>query len=346
MEVYRKLLIYYFSGTGNSRNVALWLSRVAEEKGIESRLVNIALVDRKNIAIPDPDALIAFISPIHGFNYPPIMLHFIIRFPKGNNKVLLMNTRAGMLIGKFITPGLTGIAFNLSAIILWLKGFSIKAMFPVDLPSNWVSFHPGLNERTVKYLHVKNKERVTAFAERIFSGKSDYRGLYAIIPDTLVAPISIAYYLFGRFLLAKTFYASSDCDKCNICINSCPVHAIINVDKRPFWTFRCESCMRCMGNCPRKAIEAGHGFVAVFVWVFSSVFVVLLLELFNKYIGSETGNGTIFSIVKTLLLFILIALCYRITHYLMRFRFFERIMVYTSLTKYRFWGRKYRALKE
>jgi hypothetical protein len=54
---------------------------------------------------------------------PAIMLKFIRRFPKWKNKVVLMNTRAGMLIGKFITPGLTGIAFYLSALILFLKGF-------------------------------------------------------------------------------------------------------------------------------------------------------------------------------------------------------------------------------
>ena len=72
------------------------------------------------------------------------MLNFLIHFPKGRNKVLLINTRAGMLIGKWITPGLTGIAFYFSALVLKLKGYSIKAMFPVDLPSNWISVHPGL----------------------------------------------------------------------------------------------------------------------------------------------------------------------------------------------------------
>jgi hypothetical protein len=67
---------------------------------IESRLVNIARIDRLNIEKPDSGSLIVFVSPVHGFNYPPIMLHFIMRFPKGQNKVILMNTRAGMLIGK------------------------------------------------------------------------------------------------------------------------------------------------------------------------------------------------------------------------------------------------------
>ncbi|MFZ4401390.1 MAG: hypothetical protein ACOYO1_15250 [Bacteroidales bacterium] len=122
-KAYKKIIIYYFSGTGNSRNVAKWMTSVSKKYQVESQTVNIALIDSKALTAPEPDTLIIFLSPIHGFNYPPIMLNFIMHFPRGKNKVVLMNTRAGMLIGKFITPGITGIAFYLSALVLFLKGF-------------------------------------------------------------------------------------------------------------------------------------------------------------------------------------------------------------------------------
>ena len=128
-KAYQKVIIYYFSGTGNSKNVAIWLSQVAEENNIECQIINISQIDRLSIAPPEADSLVVFISPIHGFNYPPIMLNFIMRFPKGKNKVVLMNTRAGMLIGKFITPGLTGIAFYLSALILIPQRILNKSYF-------------------------------------------------------------------------------------------------------------------------------------------------------------------------------------------------------------------------
>lgn len=345
MTVYGKLIVYYFSGTGNSKNVAMWLSDVAKEQNIECQLINIGQIDRLSIGQPDADALIAFISPVHGFNYPPVMLHFIMRFPKGKNKVLLMNTRAGMLIGKFITPGLTGIAFYLAALILKLKGHSIKAMFPVDLPSNWISVHPGLNAKTVKYLHEKNKERVTAFANRVLSGKSDFRSVREIIQDIVISPISLGYYFIGRFFFAKTYYASRDCDNCDICIKGCPVKAIIKVDKRPYWTFDCESCMKCMSNCPKKAIETAHGFI-IGLMLFNYF---VLLGLFNKYFALlffAIENEMLKFVVENLLIIFLLAAGYRIVHYCMRFRVIERMMVYTSLTKYKFWGRRYKALKD
>lgn len=342
-KAYQKVIIYYFTGTGNSKNVALWLSEVAEEKGIESQIINIALIDRLSTAPPDPETLVVFISPVHGFNYPPIMLHFIMRFPKGKNKVVLMNTRAGMLIGKFITPGLTGIAFYLAGLILFIKGFSIKAILPVDMPSNWISLHPGLNDRTIKFLHKKNKERVTVFAQRIFSGKSYFKALLEAY-DMLLAPIALGYYLVGRFFFAKTFFASRDCNNCEICIKACPVKAIIKVDSRPFWTFNCESCMKCMSNCPKKAIETGHGYIAAFVYVFLSVLLVLFYKYFDAWFF-PIENALLKMVIESTLFIAFIGIWYRLVHWLLRFKALERFAVYTSLTKYKWWGRRYKALK-
>lgn len=338
-----KISIYYFTGTGNSRNVAVWISEIAAENGVDCRLINIAAIDRINIAKPDPEALIIFISPVHGFNYPPVMLHFIARFPKGRNRVVLMNTRAGMLIGKFVTPGATGIAFYLSSLFLKLKGYGIRAFFPVNLPSNWISVHPGLNSGTVNYIHKNERKRVRKFTHRILGGSSDFRALLEFY-DILLLPIAILYYLVGRFMIAKTYYASSACNNCGLCIKDCPVKAIIRVDNRPFWTFRCESCMRCMGSCPKKAIEVGHGFIIGFVMIFSMVF----LGLFYKYFGLcffKIENETVKSILEPVVFLTLLGLWYRVVHFLNRYRLFERVAVFTSLTKYKFWGRRYKALK-
>lgn len=343
MNPYQNITIYYFSGTGNSKNVAKWFSDVAAKHSIDCTITNITGINRISIATPPPNALLVFVSPIHGFNYPQVMLNFISRFPKANNKVLLMSTRAGMLIGKYNVPGLTGIAFFLSAILLKIKGYSLNGMVPVDLPSNWISIHPGLNERTIKYLHEKNKEKVTACAEKVISGKKDFRALRDIIQDIIVSPVSLGYYFVGRFIFAKTFYASRDCNDCDICIKGCPVKAIIKVDKRPYWTFDCESCMKCIGNCPPKAIETAHGFIISYL-LYSSFFTGLFLNYFNL-LFFKMENGIVKSFFEILLFLFFLGLFYRIIHYLMRFKFIERLMVYTSLTKYKFWGRRYKALR-
>ncbi len=89
-----------------------------------SHLVNIAHVDRLNLSPPDPESLVVFVSPIHGFNYPPVMVNFLLRFPKGKNPVVLMNTRAGMLISP--SSNVTSITLPVPDPTTWSQKFMFR----------------------------------------------------------------------------------------------------------------------------------------------------------------------------------------------------------------------------
>lgn len=331
------VIIYYFSGTGNSKNVASWLSAIAGQMGMPCRMLNIAVMERQFDNIP-ANSLIIIVSPVHGFNYPPLVLNFIARFPKGHNRVVLMCTRAGMLIGKYNLPGLSGMTFYLSSLILSLKGYKIAGMVPVDLPSNWVSLHPGLNRPTVDFLYERNHKKVRTIAQSVFSGKGVWTGLRDIIQDILIMPVSLGYYFIGRFLFARSFYASRDCNDCDLCVQACPAKAIIKIDNRPYWTYRCESCMRCITNCPKKAIETAHGFIIGYLFLASSL-TGSLFYYFDRYVFVIESSFLKF-IADSAVTILLLGVAYRIIHYLMRFSFIERIMVFTSLTRFRFWGKE------
>jgi len=335
MNNIQKATIFYFSGTGNAKQIAFWLSEFAAKKEIVSKLYDIAKCDTTNVSALIDNALILIISPIHGFNFPKITLDFILNFPKGNNRVVLMNTRAGMKIGKLVTPGLTGIAFLLSSLILRIKGYKIVGQVPFDMPSNWLSLHPSLSEKAVKYLHRVNYSRVEKHAEKILSGQRDFLALRDLIQDILISPVALGYYLIGRFALAKSFYASADCDSCGLCIKQCPVQAIKMVNNHPFWTFNCESCMHCMNSCPKRAIETAHGLIAI-VSVLTSLGLTLLLQSFQQLvINSSIIRLTIWSVIFIAILWIL----YNIQHLLMKYKTISKLVSLTSLTHYKIWGR-------
>ena len=226
MNTYSELVIFYFSGTGNSKQVAGWFSEFAAKRNIASRIYDISKIEIGTLEPVNNNALIIIISPVHGFNYPKITLDFIRRFPSGKNKVVLMNTRAGMKIGSFVTPGLTGIAFILSSLLLKRKGYKIVGQIPFDMPSNWISIHPALRENAVKFIHQKNYYRAEKHAEKIFSGKNDFLAFRDFNTGHPYRHGFSGYYLVGRFAFAKTFYASNKCDNCDICIKQCPVKAI------------------------------------------------------------------------------------------------------------------------
>ncbi len=123
-----------------------------------------------------------------------------------------------MKISKLFIPGLSGLAQILPALILWLKGYQVKAMRPVDLPSNWISIHPGLKKKVVDSMVDHWKLKIDRFAEGLFQGKRTYWPAFISLPiDLLISPVAVGYYFVGRFFIAKTFFAT---DKCN----DCPVH--------------------------------------------------------------------------------------------------------------------------
>lgn len=346
---FRQYIIYYFSGTGNARNVAGWFAGEASSRGISAELYDIALIDRKHPPRPEPGTSIVFVSPTHGFNYPPVSMYFLFRFPRARgNHFVLMNTRAGMKLSRWFLPGLSGIALWLPAVVLLLKGYRIQGLRSIDLPSNWISFHPGLKEKVVESIYSHCKAVTRRFAGKILDGRTVLTAFRDIVQDLLISPVAVGYFFVGRFMLAKTFYASGRCTRCDLCIENCPVKAIIKVDDRPFWTYRCESCMRCMNACPERAIETAHGFITAVLFLFNLVITVWFWRWVGTLVEIPPDRfWAKFTVTVTgwILAFITFVVTYRIFHYLLRVPLLKEVFYYTSLTKWRFW-RRYRPSKK
>lgn len=343
---YDNLLIIYYSGTGNSKRVSEWIVQEAQNYGLKTHISSYHQFNPDNIAGFEGKTLIGFFSATHGFNMPHSMLKFLFRFNllKGSDG-FIGNTRAGMKLSKLFLPGLSGIAMYFPALILFFKGYKIKAMYPVDLPSNWISLHPGIRRKVVDSM-VEHYEQLTKkFASKVLSGKRIFLKSFVLLPlDLLVAPIALGYYFVGRFILAKTFIANYNCNNCGICVEQCPTKSIILEHNRPYWKFTCESCMKCMNYCPQRAIETAH----------SMVFIILLaLSIFvNPYLSdkvtdmvalwfnqSRVAFESFYFVVRWSVVLVSFWGGYRLLHYLMRFPNINKIITYTTLTTWKFWRR-------
>lgn len=345
-DQFNKLVIYYFSGTGNARQVANWIIENALTAGFRTQLINIGNKEENNHEITK-EILIGFCYPTHGFNAPPIILKYLWKFQKANfgNKFFVVNTRAGMKLSKMFTPGLSGLALLLPSLILMIKGYKLIGYRSIDLPSNWISIHPGLREKVILSIFNRCKLITYNFSVKILSGKKMLRGLWELPIDLALSPVSFGYYLYGRFALSKTFIATNACDQCGLCVSSCPVQAITMKSNNPYWSYKCESCMRCMNSCPQRAIETPHGFVTIIWWFAFGILPVLILNFISDYTEAEHNTKfAIYYLLYIILSFVVIFGSYRILHLLMRFNFFNKIIKYTSLTSYQFW-RRYKAPK-
>lgn len=344
--MYNNLVIYYFSGTGNALRASQWIVEKAESYGIKTHLYSID--HHRKPFIPaglEGKTLIGFCTPTHGFNLPWIMIKFMLRFPaKGNYDTFLLNTRGGLKFFSWFTPGLSGISYIVAFLILKFKGHQFCGLQPLDMPSNWISIHPGLSEKTVDQIIERCKNITNDFAEKILHGRRVYKGLLALPFDILVSPVSLGYFFSGRFFLAKSFMASSDCNDCRICEEHCPVKAIKIHNNRPFWSYNCESCMRCMNLCPKHSIQTAHLFVTLVIVLFS----LLPVSIWLADLSQSMNPGILSNLLSFFGGFIswafhisILFLIYRIGDYFIRYRVPNSIFYNTSLTKY--WKRFYKA---
>jgi len=342
---YDQLIIYYFSGTGNARNAAIWIEKIAKEKGLHTQLINIDRFEKIEIPEITGKILIGFCSPTHGFNLPPLMLKFIWKFPRLKNAdVFILNTRGGLKLSKLFLPGISGAAQFFPAILLRLKGFRIVGMQPLDLPSNWLIIHPGLREKVVRSIYERCEGIVNNFATELIDGKRKYKALLSLPIDIFMLPITFGYYFIGRFFLAKTLISTDACNNCEKCVIQCPVGAIKMIGNRPFWTYKCESCMRCVNACPERAIETTHTFSTILL-ILSSLIISPLLISGIKYLGildwiyQSVITRNLWTIIDAAIFLVFVFMSYRILHFLMRYKFVNRIVTFTSLSSYKFWRR-------
>ena len=334
--MYDHLTIYYFSGTGNALTASRWIAENAEKKGIRTDLISIDRFKKINVPVAEGKRLLGFCYPTHGFGLPWIMLKFIVKFPASEKcDVFLLNTRAGSKIHKWFAPGISGIAQLLPALILLLKGFRVRGMLPLDMPSNWISIHPGFNRATVDTIVARCRVMVDKLCEKVFGERAYFRpNVFIMLPiDIALAPIALMYFMYGRFYFAKIFIASTDCDACRLCAEKCPTASIHIINKRPFWKLSCESCMRCINICPRKAIQASHSLAVIIAVAGSFLPVALLLKIFNSYVPSSLQKPAdiIVNWGISLSSFFIIS---GAVFWLMRMKFINKLFTVTSLTKY------------
>ena len=147
-------------------------------------------------------------------------------------------------------------------------------------------------------------------------------------------PIALAYFLIGRFSLAKLNFASNKCDGCGLCADTCPVDAIKMIGKKPYWTFACEACNRCICYCPKKAIEASYHLL--FIWIlltitYSSLQILHISSYFTD-LGPFTLN--IRKFIEVVLIFPILSIVYFAFNMLMRIPLLETLITWTSPTHY------------
>ena len=333
---YNRILLYFASGTGNSYRAATWIQDSAARRGTDARVIHLSNAQPREEIPDDGDTLVGILTPTHGFIAIWQVLRFVWRLPRRRRAhAFCLATRAGLKFGPVFTPGISGSGTFIIALILALKGYSVRGVMSLDMPSNWIAFHPGLHPRSAEAIIRRAEPRPRAFAERLLSGGRIWftlNNLYEAVWGVLLLPISLLYLLVGRFFLAKVFFANNDCNGCGACARQCPVGAIRMLGARPFWKYNCESCMRCMAFCPQRAIEASHSW-AVLLYFLTTVPVSMYLFAWLGGKAHPIHSPWLARAVNILWMYLSLFASYYVLDLLTRIPHINYLFTHTTLTR-------------
>jgi len=87
--MFDSLIIYYFTGTGNALAASNWIAEVSKENKIPAEIIKITPSLNIGSESFSDNTIIGFCYPTHGFNAPPVVIDFVLRFPKSENHIFL-----------------------------------------------------------------------------------------------------------------------------------------------------------------------------------------------------------------------------------------------------------------
>jgi ferredoxin len=266
---YDAVELVVWSGTGNSRRVAERVATVARARGAEALVRSGAETAARHAPPAAGRRMLGLLGPTHGFTAPWPLLRAALTVPgvRGVDAFVLV-TRGAMRFGRWTLPGFEGTAAYLPAALLALRGARVRGVGAVDMPQNWTVVIPAGAPAGVAAIVARGDARADAFAARLLRGERAFGGWAQAAVGAAMLPLSLAYLLIARLVLAKAFFADERCTSCGACAAGCPHGAIrmLGPAPRPYWTFACHNCMRCMSRCPEDAIQGAQGWLLFYAW--------------------------------------------------------------------------------
>ena len=241
-----KFIIYYFSGTGNTKLAVSLIRDMFKDAGHTCDMINIPDILKSGSELPDHDgAVIGLAYPIHGGDAPEIMYHFVSHLPMGNmENVFILNTAADF------------VHFN-DATAKSLINKLQKKQYHVFYERNIVmgcNFLMKYDEHFVKQLYNKALEKLHIMSEEIIKGKTRIRPAGVFLKA--IARIGHVGETLGARFYGKGLKSTDKCTNCGKCIRECPVDNIIDENGKMRFGWNCIWCMHCVYACPENAIKS------------------------------------------------------------------------------------------
>lgn len=250
-------MIYYFSGTGNSKWVAEQLAAQLGDHVLS--IADLLRAENAEAAIAESAAgavRLGIVAPIYAWGMPLIVMDFARKLaaalpaagrtaPDGSPAPKAVFHFAVATCGEDTGRALTRLS----------RVFPLNSSYSIVMPNNCVTLMDVDTPEAARQAVDAARLRLPRIAEEIGAERpvtEVHEGSAAAFKTACINP------LFSRFAMSpKNFRADENCTGCGLCAKVCPLGTIHLENGRPLWSGRCQMCQACINRCPQKAIQYG-----------------------------------------------------------------------------------------
>jgi len=241
----KSIVVYYFSGTGNTEIVTNMVKEEFTRLKYNITLIRIEDVLKCKLEIDlQRFDLVGIGCPIVGYGVPNIVNNFIRLLPKEKCKRVFIFRTAG---------GVAPINYNASkpmVRILARKGYQVFHERVFSIGSNWVV---KFDDVVTRQLYDATSRKVAIMCRDVSNGATRILNT-GIILKVIMRVVSLFTPRIFR-LVGKDLIVNKSCSNCGLCIKNCPAKNIYEKNGKIKFKLSCSSCMRCFYSCPKCAIN-------------------------------------------------------------------------------------------
>ena len=245
-------MIFYFSGTGNTRWAAETLAQTTNERLF---FIPEELHTPCEYTLADGER-IGFCFPVHGWQPPRIVRRFVERLTLRSSSSARHYAYALCTCGDSI-----GQAMDMLRRQLEQKDIQLASTLSLVMPESYVCL-PFMYTDTPEREHEKKEQArkdLDIFIKVVKERQTGYSRLTLGLTPWTFSHVIGAY--FNRYMITdKKFTVDADvCLHCGLCAKVCPVGDIV-FDGTPRWKndSSCTCCLSCYHHCPVHAINYGR----------------------------------------------------------------------------------------
>ncbi len=236
-------MIFYFSGTGNSKHIA---DKIANGTGERLVYISESIMEENETYKIGENESIGLIFPVYWYCMPIIVEKFI--------EQLKLSGYQKQYVYAITTYGIAaGNVMDRLILILNNKQIQLNGIYGVKMVDNYVVGNNIIAIDKQKII-LDNAEaeidKIIAMIERRDNMEYIKKGVIAFVTP-------ITGYAYRKTNHTKKFFVTQKCNGCKQCERSCPCNAIHMLDGKPIWAGECTFCLKCIHGCKQSAIQYG-----------------------------------------------------------------------------------------